>query len=1038
MSDPVFQSGSSVSTPVHPGEGAKVRANKGPETVINPERRASPVPSVAATPIAGGQGLATPGLVAPGLVAAGPLPAVGTSAKSSIVRLLFPVDDETVAQTFDAQSGVQLGHFAIIERIRTGGMGAVFRALDTRLNRVVALKVLPPALSRDPLIVQRFKNEGQAAAQLDHENVARVYYIGEEHGLHYIAFEFINGTNIRELIAEQTRLPVGDALNFALQVASALVHTSAQGVIHRDIKPSNIIITPLGRAKLVDLGLARKENKDEQAADLTVAGTTLGTFDYISPEQARDPRSADVRSDIYSLGCTLYHMLTGEPPYPEGTVLQKLLQHQGDDAPDPSQKNRQVPENLSVVVRKMMAKDPRRRYQTAEQLVRDMMLVAGTMGLRSVSPEGLVWLASQPDRAPFWHRNLAWMATAALLLVIVGAMEFGGRFFAPPSESGVPSDSKTGTSLGQTAVAGRGERTTQSGATPAVTIHTPGAGHDGGQTATGQQHDEPRRATEADSPLLTEQNPEVERSSRTASENVADDRMESHAPFTPVPLFGDKRRPPDDDANSEFPLASAGPAETSRKVAAGTREGVVRPSSIDKDTAFSTGLSTGGEPSEVAAAKDDANIAKTFPEKTSPAKTGPGKTGERFAEDDAPPAATAEEEGYFLLGRDGNANRRFASLEAACAQVRDGAIIELKFNGRRRETRVRINRKVTIRAAKGYRPVIEFRPVQNASDDYQARAVWIPSGSLELLGIDVVLSVDETVSAEQWSLFSIERADALRLERVTVTIVNPRQRPTAIIELRSAAGALMPDMPVVGAPPKSSLEVEITDSLMRGDGDLFAVRNSEPARLAIRQSIVALGGTFLTARGSSEAAHENSQIELRLEHVTAVLSGGLIRLDSGNMPRRPLPVQVSASNCIFSNSSGVPFVAMLGNSPPQDFHELLFWVGQNNFYDRYQTLWSIASTQDAAGRNENLDSAAWRRWTEATESNPQFDSVVWKRRQWMTRPFAMLTAGDFALDKQVASNPAVAAASDFTDAGAKLDLLPESAAISAGEERNRE
>jgi serine/threonine-protein kinase len=109
-----------------------------------------------------------------------------------------------------------------------------------------------------------------------------------------------------------------------MQLAAALSHTAAAGVIHRDIKPSNVLITPQGRAKLVDLGLARKESADA-SAELTVAGTTLGTFDYISPEQAKDPRSVDVRSDIYSLGCTLYHMLTGEPPYPEGTVLQKLL-----------------------------------------------------------------------------------------------------------------------------------------------------------------------------------------------------------------------------------------------------------------------------------------------------------------------------------------------------------------------------------------------------------------------------------------------------------------------------------------------------------------------------------------------------------------------------------------------------------------------------------------------------------------------------------------------------------------------------------------
>jgi serine/threonine-protein kinase len=898
-------------------------------------------------------------------------------------------------------------------------MGAVFRALDTRLNRVVALKVLPPALSRDPLIVQRFKNEGQAAAQLDHENVARVYYIGEEYGLHYIAFEFINGTNVRELIAEQTRLPVGDALNFALQIAAALVHTSAQGVIHRDIKPSNIIITPFGRAKLVDLGLARKESKDEQAAELTVAGTTLGTFDYISPEQARDPRSADVRSDIYSLGCTLYHMLTGEPPYPEGTVLQKLLQHQGDDAPDPSQKNRQVPENLSVVVRKMMAKDPRRRYQTAEQLIRDLMLVAGTMGLRSISPEGLVWLASQPEGGAFWQRHLAWMLTAALLLVIVGATEFVGR--APSSATTSPFSLSQADPVARNGTGGAKSRagtTDDSNRTDAVN-------HDE-QPGTSRAHDEPRLAPDADDPLLSEESGGAERPSQSLAEDADDERMEAHAPFTPQALAGEAKRPIDiDDEDAipilEFPLAAAGPAtEGPRKVAGSVREGAARPDPP---------ATADGKQSEIVVVKDDNN---------QPGKTLPGKSAERSGDDDAPAAVSPEEEGFFLLGREGAANRRFATLEAACAQIRDGAIIELKFNGRRRETRLRINRKVTIRAAKGYRPVIEFRPTQNASEDYQARAVWIPSGSLELLGVDVVLSVDETVSAEQWSLFSLERADSLRMERVTVTIVNPRQRPTALVELRSPAGALMPDMPVVGAPPKPSLEVEIADSLIRGDGDLFLVRHAEPVRLAIKQSVVALSGTLLTARGNSEATHENAQLELRLEHVTAVLGGGLIRLDSGNMPRKLLPVQVSASNSIFSNSSGVPFVAMTGNSPPQDFHELLFWVGQNIFYDRYQTLWSIASTQEAAGRNENLDSAAWRRWTEATESNPQFDSVVWKRRQWMTRPFAGLTAGDFALDRQVANNPAVAVAANFTDAGAKLDTLPEPAMMTAGDERARE
>ncbi len=176
MGEPITQGGSSVAAPTRKGDAPVPRAHLGPETVINPERRASPAVMAAEIP--------------------------GSSVKSSVVRLLFPSEDETAVQTFDAEAGAQLGHFSVLERIRSGGMGAVFKALDTRLSRVVALKVLPPGMSRDPSIVQRFKNEGRAAAQLDHENVARVYYIGEDHGLNFIAYEFIHGTNVRDLIAQ--------------------------------------------------------------------------------------------------------------------------------------------------------------------------------------------------------------------------------------------------------------------------------------------------------------------------------------------------------------------------------------------------------------------------------------------------------------------------------------------------------------------------------------------------------------------------------------------------------------------------------------------------------------------------------------------------------------------------------------------------------------------------------------------------------------------------------------------------------------------
>ena len=335
---------------------------------------------------------------------------------SAIVNRLFPPeylpDNDS---PLDEPAGAQLGHFVIESKIGTGGMGFVFQAKDTRLDRIVALKVLTPTQSCDLSAIQRFQNEAQSAARLDHENIARVHYFGEDNGLHFIAYEFISGINVREQIRQRSQLNPGEAVNFTLQIASALNHMSSEGVVHRDIKPSNIIITPNGRAKLVDLGLARKQSVDE-SQELTTAGTTLGTFDYISPEQAKDPRNVDVRSDIYSLGCTLYHMLTGEPPYPEGTVLQKLLDHQGTDPPNPCRKNRSVPLALGAAVQKMMASDPRTRYATPDDLIRDLMPFVGKMVLRDLGSAGLVWASPESKGSRFWEKHLGWMITVAVLL----------------------------------------------------------------------------------------------------------------------------------------------------------------------------------------------------------------------------------------------------------------------------------------------------------------------------------------------------------------------------------------------------------------------------------------------------------------------------------------------------------------------------------------------------------------------------------------------------------------------------------------------
>ena len=320
--------------------------------------------------------------------------------------------------------GEVVGTFVLEEAIGVGGMGAVFRALDVQLDRHVALKLLPPDQTGDPEIVQRFYQEGRSAAQLDHENIARVYSIGQDGSHHYIAFEYIEGVTVRRRVDEAGPLPVGEAVDIALQIAQALVHAAGRGVVHRDIKPSNIILTPQGRAKLVDMGLARRFEREADHG-LTQSGMTLGTFDYISPEQARDPRDVDVRSDLYSLGCTMFHMLTGRPPFPGGTVLQKLLQHQEEPPPEIRGLNPAVPVELARIISRLLAKDRDRRYQSPEQLVRDLLVIAGQLGVPVIAADQHAWIST--GHRVTWERHLIWFFPALAFCVVVAGLVWWGR-----------------------------------------------------------------------------------------------------------------------------------------------------------------------------------------------------------------------------------------------------------------------------------------------------------------------------------------------------------------------------------------------------------------------------------------------------------------------------------------------------------------------------------------------------------------------------------------------------------------------------------
>lgn len=877
--------------------------------------------------------------------------------------------------------GDRLEHFELLEYVGGGGMGRVFRARDTRLNRIVALKVLAPTQAGDDDALARFQNEAQSAARLDHENIARVFHVGEDRALHYIVFEYIEGVNLRVLVHENGPLPVADAINYTLQVAEALAHTAGRDVVHRDIKPSNVLVMPSGRAKLIDMGLARLHKVDTVAADLTASGVTLGTFDYISPEQARDPRNADVRSDIYSLGCTFFFMLAGRPPFPEGTVLQKLLQHQGDEPPDVRQFRPDTPDGLLAVLRRMMAKDPRDRYATASELLDDLSSLAKQLGLRPLSGSSRVWELPSPPRVPRWAYHLPWLAPTVALLCVVAALHvFGGNDAPPPPILGgpevlvdLPDPAEFMSASNSDDVALPVGESSQNGINSTV----------------------PRQVA----PLMPEQGDIQGAVDATKLSPVAPDVASDQ------PIAGDSTSSVADSATAH-PLSS-GPVRLGR--GGGGLASEPASGSLSLSQSSRTGIRLPVERAE-------SGRVVLGPQESVP-----------------PPAiqlGVEQPAGVLIVNSGGKGEAGFPSLTAALAVAETGNVIELRYNGPREQTPLRLSgRRLTIRGGEEFHPAILFQPGGNDPVEQPQSMVSLASGELRLVNIAVTFDVSRKIPAEKWSLLEVSGGAKVSLQGSTLSIHNALDDGTAyhpnvaFFRTRPAAGtdrvtAGLADMPT---PP---VTIELVDCCVRGQAALLRSEAFQPVALDWENGFFATSEQLVSLAAGAHVPAESDVVQLNLRHLTALLGGGLLTTSDRQPATRQMPAAIHLSNSILVGVSGVPLLDQYGEAG-EDPRTRIRFQGARNFYEGFDLFWRIQGSGDARPP-VLLNFDAWQsHWGSEDENLPSLNRVRWLQVPQPRLPAHRVRVADVETDPDATDNPVRGTANNGRDAGCDPTRLPE-------------